>query len=265
MTHLIRGFICAALIVGITQITAVPAAALAGPCSANRSLYFSVICQTSGHAEALYAEWPSVPLNITQASANSGQWISEAMWVYHSWVDGQTQYAPWLELGDTAGGGAGTGGILGHQNEWARMWYWVDGTQGACCGVTSYFIAYAPNDSVSRAWGIQYDTALGSWGLYIGGVKYVTVTYFPNPNTMTNMRLFQGMEVNNGGTIPPPALNASKNSGLFTVRNMNYRDCCTWLPLISPTIQVDAPCGTSPTCLQGWWTSYPRDWNNAKP
>src|SRR4029079_14695032 len=94
-----------------------------GVCATAAVRYFTVVCHNSNTAwSGLYAKWLSVPLNIAQSTANAGRFVAQAIWLNDHWSSDAN--FSFLEIGDTAGGGA----IPGHVNEWARMTYWVRGT-----------------------------------------------------------------------------------------------------------------------------------------
>src|SRR5712692_10295604 len=136
------------LVVSSLVILEQPATADAGPCNGNPFVKLAIACNFSATKwQRTYATWPSVPLNISPAAAANGEWIAEALWLYENFggAGGET----FLEVGDTAGGGR----ILGHPNEWARMWYWADATQGTPS--IQHFIAYSPNDSMVRGYEIS--------------------------------------------------------------------------------------------------------------
>ncbi len=234
-----------------------PAAAQVGSCSSATSNFVSVICDIStAKWEGVYAEWPSVALNISSVYASAGNFISEATWIYNHDVTAGTG-GPWLEIGDTAGGGR----IVFHENEWARMWYWVDGT-----GLTAidHFYNYSPSDGVVRSYGIQWDSAVNAWDICFNGTCQYTVTW-TNPSTFPSTTVEVGLEVVTGTT-----LDANTNSGNFVVTNNKVRDPNgSWdvYPQINAP-QVDSPCGFAPGCLQGYWgSSVPpyTNWNNGKP
>jgi hypothetical protein len=71
------------------------------------------------------------------------------------------------------------------------------------------------------------------------------------------MKMLTGLEVGGG------VLDGNRNSGLFTNQSQQWRDLNNlWHVWDARWEQLDSPCGTAPTCLQGWWTGL---WNNAKP
>jgi hypothetical protein len=237
------------------------AAALSGNC-ANTNNYFSSICYFFGgyQASGAYVEWPSATLNITQASANSREWIAEHLIFRNRASDAVN--TTFLEIGDTAGGGS----ILGHAGEWARMWYWVDQSRPGAQFYSENFIAYSPSDGLNRSYGVQWESAQNAWVMYIAGTPKVSVTTWVAASTIDG-KFFTGMEIGS------PSLSANKNSGLLTNTRQQWRDTAnTWHLLDEAGLwtQVDMPCGSAPTCLQGypqrgapgWWTGT---WNNAKP
>ncbi len=247
------------LVASVCALSAEPIAAGTGSCASNNFNYFSSACyykdtQFSG----AYTEWTSVSMNITQTAANNGEWIAEHL-IMRDRQSGGTA-STFLEVGDTAGGA----GIPGHNNEWARMWYWVDGSSG----YSENFIQYAPGggngDNITRGWGMQWETspsacAQNAWVIYVGGSCKAVVTTWKNPTNTADFKQFTGMEIYNGGRT----LDASKNSGLYDNKNQQWRDLNNaWHTWDLVWTQNDAPCGTAPTCLQGWWNGI---WNNGKP
>lgn len=253
------------LALSVSTVLAQPAFALNGPCYGTSPTpaphYYSYVCyQSASKWSGIYAQWASVPLNITQADATAGQFISEVIWLY--------QLAPspsWLEVGDTAGGS----GIQGHPNEWARMWYWTDGALGPNYEIDNFW-AYSPSDSSSHSYGIQFDFPTNLWQICKDGVCPFTRGW-GNPNTFTSTKAFTGMEINRGdpntGALQP--LDSSMNSGNFVASSMLLRNPDTsWVNWPSATTQVDNPCGSAPSCLQGYWGVTPppyTNFNNGKP
>jgi hypothetical protein len=178
---------------------------------------------------------------------------------------GQSSPSPttsFLEVGDTAGGG----NIIGHVGEWARIWYWA-GDANPSRAYTENFIQYAPGggqgDGLLRGWGMQWETsspcAQNAWVIYVGGNCKAIISGWNPPTNTADMKMFTGLEVGKAGR----PLDANENSGLFDNQQQEWRDLVngwhTWDLLWT---QVDSPCGSAPTCLQGWWTGI---WNNAKP
>lgn len=230
------------------------AVGMTGDCANNNSNWFSSVCyykdtQFSG----AYVEWASVALNITQTAATNYEFIAEHLILRDRYLTPAT--STFLEVGDTAGGNS----IILHTHEWNRMWYWVDGT-----GVYSEnFIQYAPGggagDGLNRGWGIQWESANNAWVIYVGGAPQVYIGSWKSPSNTAGLKMFTGLEISNGGR----ALDASKNSGLFQNQLQQWRDLASgWHLWDLRWEQNDQPCGTAPTCLQGWWSTL---WNNAKP
>lgn len=216
--------------------------------------YFSVICdlKAAGGLTGIYAEWPSTTLNISQVSATAGYWIQQSNWLHAG--DGT-----WLEFGDTAG----TGNMMFNSNAWERHWFWVDGSHGMA-GYAEWDIQLAPSDGLNRAWGMQWET--DHWTMYIGGVPKVIVNQWRSPSTFSAPRFTQGMEIFNGqaaGHARP--LDSGMNSAVFLAQRHQFRDASSaWFFLNAVYLQVDSPCGTAPTCLQGWIVPG-QGFNNAKP
>lgn len=230
-----------------------PIAALAGPCTDVTTRYFSMICQyTNLQYQGTYAEWPSVPLNISAAAAANGEYIAQVLWIYENF--GGVGPLTSLEVGDTAGGGR----LGGHLNQWARMWYWVDGSAGSP-GIQN-FIAYSPSDSVNRSYEIAWDAPNNRWLVCAGGTCQISVTSWKDPNTFRSQIVLQdGMEIANGGR----ALDASKNSGNFLLSNLQIKGTTgLWGGWNTAGEQVDSFCGIAPTCLQGWWSAPPPPFTN---
>jgi len=58
-------------------------------------------------------------------------------------------------------------------------------------------------------------------------------------------------------------LDSSKNSGNFLLGNLLIKDASgSWGSWVGANTQVDNPCGTAPTCLQGWWSQTPPPYTN---
>jgi hypothetical protein len=231
-----------------------PASADLGPCSNVTVRKFSEICYSSSTTwQGLYAVWPSVPLNITAQAAANSEYIAEVLWLLEGNGTGSQTY---LEVGDTAGGGA----IGNHRNEWARMWYWVDGSSGSN---VQNFIQYSPADSAPRGYEIAWD---GVKWLVCADTCPIVVYTWKNPSTFRpTVWVSGGMEINNGGR----PLDSSKNSGNFLMQSLllKYPDG-SWAGFPSASTQVDSPCGVAPGCLQGWWNQTPPpydNFNNGKP
>jgi len=237
------------------------AVALVGSCDTASRRYFSNICHNSNSQwSGIYASWPSVPLNLTSQAASAGHFISEVIWLNDHWSSDPS--FSFVEIGDTTGGGA----IPGHTNEWARMWYWGHGTTTS---TFASFWAYSPSDSSQHAYGFQYNATWNGWDLCIDQVCPIGYGW-QNPNTFFDTRAVFGMELNNGSSGGVPfALDASANSGNFLASQIQVRSLSqVWTGLPSALMQVDRPCGTAPTCLQGWWQNAtpPYDnFNNGKP
>lgn len=245
-----RLMVTSALILALVLSGETRVAAGTGNCAAASNFFSSACYYKDTQFSGAYVEFPSVALNIAQAAANNGEWIGENL------ILRDRQSSPFLttflEVGDSGGGGF----IPGHTGEWSRMWYWVDGSSG---GYSENFIQYSPADAANRSYGMQWESSQTAWVIYIAGSAKATVTTWRNPTTTADMRQFTGMEINNGGR----ALDASKNSPLFGNKNQQWRDLTNiWHGWDLVWTQVDSPCGTAPTCLQGWWSGV---WNNAKP
>lgn len=251
------------LLVSLQVANSAPTNALSGNyCSPNPKNYFSNICFFAGSGPSwsgVYAEWPSVALNITQAKANAGYWIAQVMW-FSNEADGT-----WLELGDSAGTSKmvdqNTG--LPLPNLWERWWYWVDGV-----GMyAEWGIQQAPSDGVNRAWGIQWEPTYGDWRGYIAGSQKFTKVW-RDPNTMSYVSPALGIEIFNGvdeASGNPYPLDSGMNSGLFTATRLLVRDLAGgWYNWPSQNVAVDSPCGSAPTCLQGWQPAA-NQFNDAKP
>jgi hypothetical protein len=228
-----------------------PAASLSGACSGNSLIYVSMFCYVSSNRwSGVFAKWPSVALNVSQSWAQQGHFISEATWLYN-------QNSQWLEIGDTAGGS----NIVGHVNEWARMWYWVDGTGPEI----DNFYNYSVLDYVTRSYGVQWNAPNASWDVCFNGSCQFSVYTWSDPATFTATDAVAGLEVGAGGS----PLDANSNSENFLVTENLLRDPNgNWVAYPSALKQVDLPCGTAPTCLQGFWSSTPppyTNWNNGKP
>lgn len=258
MRYLARLPLIFALVIALIPVSADRAAAGSGSCASNPYNYFSSACyykdtQYSG----AYVARSSVALNITQTAASSGEYISEHL-ILRDRQSAPAGTTSFLEVGDTAGGGQ----VIGHVHEWARMWYWA-GDANPSRTYTENFIQYAPNDSVLRGWGMQWETsspcATNAWVIYIAGSCKAVISSWNQPTNTADMKMFTGLEVGKGGA----PLDASENSGLFDNQQQQWRDLTnTWHTWDLLWTQVDSPCGTAPTCLQGWWTGI---WNNAKP
>jgi hypothetical protein len=248
--------IAALVIAGLLAVPGGSAHADVGNCSNNANNKVSWVCHyRDTQFSGAYVEWQSTSLNITQATANAGEFISEMLILRDRYYDPPN--STFLEVGDTAGGG----NIIGHVGEWARMWYWVNATTVG--GYTEHFIQYAPGggtgDGLNRSWGMQWESADNAWVIYIAGSRKVTVTSWKQPIQTAGMKMLTGLEIYNG--LRP--LDATKNSGLFANKAHAWRDLNNaWWGWDLRWEQVDSSCGTAPTCLQGWWTNQ---WNNAKP
>jgi hypothetical protein len=231
-------------------IRAGSASADSGNCASNMNNKFSSVCYyKDAQFSGAYAEWQSTTLNISQSAANAGGFIAEHLIVRDRYSD--PIHSSFLEVGDTAGGG----NIPGHVNEWARMLYWID----ASVVYTEHFIQYAPNDGLNRGWKVEWDSAQADWVISIAGTPKAVVTTWKQPSDTAGLKILTGLEVLSGGQ----PLDASKNSGLFANKAQAWRDLNnTWWGWDIVWQQVDSPCGSPPTCLQGWWTGI---WNNAKP
>jgi len=231
-----------------------PAAGLVGNCASLTNHYYSIVClQSSYKYQGNSAKWSAaVPLNISQAAAAQGRFISEVVWAY----DFSTPSNPtWLETGDTAGGS----GIVGHVNEWARMHYYVDGTRGSA-NEKDYFYRYAPTDGQQHEFTVQWIT--DRWYVCFDGSCPTSFTWTA-PGNMATTREAGGLEI--GGT---PLSGSTTNSGTFQLNTMVLKNVSgQWLGWPAPQTQVDQPCGSVP-CLQGYWatTTPPYDmWNNGQP
>jgi hypothetical protein len=198
-----------------------------------------------------------VPLNISSTAAANGEFIAEALWLYENFGGGGAY--TFLEVGDRAGGGV----TPGHENEWARIWYWLDGTRGPS-QLFQHFIAYSPNDSMVRGYEIFWNGGIEWW--ICADTCPIRVNWMSAEILRAPTVLVVGMEINNAGR----ALDSSKNSGTFLDQNMLGRypsgSWSNW-PTNS-TYQIDSLCGVPPTCLQAWWSQLPpphTNWNNGKP
>jgi hypothetical protein len=257
-----RSLLLALALLGTTAVggfaSARPAAALAGSCAGSSGNYISIVCDiSSAKWTGVYAQWPSVPLNISQSWATQGRFIAEVTWLYNA--DTRTcSVCPWLEIGDTAGGG----NIPGHINEWARMWYWVDGSTGS---EIDHFYAYSASDSVVRAYGVQWNSVAGSWDICFHDACQFAGVAFGNPATFGTTTAAVGLELGSFGL----GIDSNTNSGNFIVTNNKVRDPNgSWAIYPQAVPQVDAACGVAPSCLQGFWgTPVPpyTNWNNGKP
>ncbi|HEV8656283.1 MAG TPA: hypothetical protein VGR85_12305 [Candidatus Limnocylindria bacterium] len=244
----------------VTSIVAMqqPASADSGACTANTLRKFAIACNYSATQwQGTYATWPSVPLNISSAAAANREFIDESLWLYENYggLGGYT----YLEVGDAAGGGK----IIGHEGEWARMWYWVDGTRGKDQAIQN-FIAYSPNDSMRRSYEIYWNGGI-QWGICAETCP-ISVNWTDANILRPQTILAVGMEINNGGR----ELDSSKNSGTFSDQSMLGRyPSGSWLSWpTDSTYQIDSLCGVPPTCLQAWWSQPPppyTNWNNGKP
>lgn len=247
------------IVLAVTSIVVMQerASADTGACNGTPVYKLAIACNFSTTKwQGTYAAWPSVPLNISQAAAANREWIAEGLWLYEGF--GQPGGYTYLEVGDTAGGGA----ILGHPGEWARMWYWIDAT-GGTPGI-QHFIAYSPSDSMVRGYEIFWNTGT-EWRICADTCPIILNWQDPN-NFRANTILFTGMEINNDGR----PLDSSKNSGTFSVQSMLGRyPSGSWLNWpTNSTYQIDSLCGVPPTCLQAWWSQPPppyTNWNNGKP
>jgi hypothetical protein len=247
------------LVVAVTSIVSMqqPASA-AGPCNTNTLRKYAIACNYSATQwQGTYALWPSVPLNISSTAAANREFIDESLWLYQNY-GGPGGYS-WLEVGDAGGGGK----VIGHEGEWARMWYWVDGTRGPNQAIQN-FIAYSPSDSVVRTYEIFWNTSI-EWRICADTCPIIvnwTDPHIFQPQTI----LAVGMEINNDGR----ELDSSKNSGTFAVQSMLGRyPSGSWSDWpTNSTYQIDSLCGVPPTCLQAWWSQPPppfTNWNNGKP
>jgi hypothetical protein len=195
-----------------------------------------------------------VPLNVDPGAAANGEYIAEALWLYEN--DGGSPET-YLEVGDTAGGAK----IGGHVNEWARMYYWVDGSTGLNI---QNFIDYSPADSQPRSFELAWNGGT-DWLVCAGGTCPI-VAHWKNPvNFRPNTFLTVGLEINNSQR----PLDSSKNSGDFLDQSVLVKyPTGLWQGWPSALSQVDSPCGSPPTCLIGSWNqpTPPYDnWLNGKP
>jgi hypothetical protein len=226
--------------------------ALAGSCFGDWS--YSVFCLASSIKwSGAIAKWPSVPLNISLSHAQQGYFIDEE--VFLGEVDTQT----YLIIGDQAGGHT----TVGHQNEWARMWFWVDGT-GPNDIVNFY--DYSPADFATRSYGFQWNGSTGRWD-----ICFFQVCQFSGPS-WKNPAFFGQTWAANGLHVNQLFLDANTNSGNFIVTFNQLRDLnSVWQSYPSAATQVDSQCGGSlfpPNCLGGTWGQQPppyTNWNNGKP
>jgi hypothetical protein len=230
-----------------------------GNCFSNRNNFFSIACVTgaSGY-RGVRAAHQGAALNTSQDASNGGSYVSEAIWFYDNWSGA----APWLEVGDTAGGGQ----IQGHENAWERWWYWVDGR-----GTYAEFpIAPANRNPALRYHFIIQREDNGTWSILICDAADNCGNVVPNlswATTNTDQRLVVGME-DNGLT-----LNNNTNTGspieTFEHDTMSLKLSnglwASWPHVNTPT-QIDAGCGFSfnppPFCLNGAWANPGAPWDN---
>ena len=220
----------------------------------------------------IHAEWPSVPLNITRDGAYSlDGWVLQAIWLYDRYGDADQS---WLEMGDTAGGHT----MIGHENEWARMWYWVNGDALGPGTYSVNFIQYSANDALIRGYAIQKESS--GWQINLkdenGNWSTKATVTWKDPSTMLKQVAGTGME------IGPSVVNDNTNTKDANIVVQNFQDqhmllrdpALVWNGWPAATYtQVSPQCDyvtflpREPFCLNGSWLqpTVTDNWQNNKP